>query len=396
MKITQIEDFHADGGWRNFAFLKITTDEGLIGWSEYNEEFGVGGTTEIIHKFAPTVIGMDPREVGVISMALRGASRMAIGGLNHQAVAAIENACLDVKAKALGVPVYALFGGPFRTRIPLYWSHCGTFRVRDPDYFEKELGRFGVRSLDDIKRMGEEAKASGFKSFKTNPMLFDPPRPRMWNSGLRIMPGQHDRHPEPKIIKAICDQLEAFRDGCGPDMQMQLDINFGQRTEGFLKIARAVERFDLLWLEMDMFDPEALALIRRKSNVTIASLETLMGLGTYRPFFEAQASDVAIIDIPWNGVWESVRIANLADAFEVNTAPHNFSGHLCDLMSGHFAASVPNFRIMEYEHDDVPWKADLVTHPNTIEDGELVLPDRPGWGTDINEDALAAHPPKGK
>jgi galactonate dehydratase len=396
VKIVKIEDLHADGGFRNLAFLKVTTDEGLVGWSEYNEEFGVAGTTEIIHRFAEKAIGMDPREVGKISVSLHAISRMASGGLNHQAIAAIENACLDITAKALGVPVYALFGGPFRTRIPLYWSHCGTFRLRDADFFENELGRFGVRSLDDIKKMGEEVKKSGFKSFKTNPMLFDAPGPRMWNSGLRLMPGQLDRQPTPKIINAIVDQLTAFRDGCGPDIQMQLDINFGQRTEGFLRIARAVEQFDLLWLEMDMMDPEALALIRSKSNLTIASLETLMGIGAYRPFLQQQACDVAIVDIPWNGVWESVRVAALADAYEVNTAPHNFSGQLCDLMSAHYAASVPNFRIMEFEADDVPWKADFVTHPITVEDGELVLPDRPGWGTEINEEAVKARPPKKK
>jgi L-alanine-DL-glutamate epimerase-like enolase superfamily enzyme len=210
------------------------------------------------------------------------------------------------------------------------------------------------------------------------------------------VPGQLDRQPTPQIVNAIVDQLTAFRDGCGPDVQMMLDLNFGQRTEGFLRIARAVEPFDLLWLEMDIMDPEALALVRRKSGVTIASLETVMGIAAYRPFLQLQACDVAIVDVPWNGLWESVRIAALADAFEVNTAPHNFTGQLADLMSAHYAASVPNFRILEFEADDVPWKADLVTHPITVANGELVLPDRPGWGTDIDEEAVKAHPPKKK
>ena len=83
---------------------------------------------------------MDPRDVGRISMSLHAISRMAAGGMNHQAIAAIENACLDVKAKALGVPVYALFGGAMRDRLDLYWSHCGSFRVWQRDFFEKELG----------------------------------------------------------------------------------------------------------------------------------------------------------------------------------------------------------------------------------------------------------------
>ena len=96
---------------------------------------------------------MDPREVGKIAVSLRAITRMSIGGVNHEAIAAIENACLDVKAKALGVPVCALFGGPFRDRVNLYWSHCGSFRVWRRDYFEKELGHKPLRTLEDIKEL---------------------------------------------------------------------------------------------------------------------------------------------------------------------------------------------------------------------------------------------------
>src|ERR1700731_655604 len=99
MRITRIETLKADAGWRNFSFLKLSTDEGLVGWAEYNEGYGAGGVSEIVHKFAPLVTGMDPREVGKISAMLHASTRMAVGGLNHQAIAQIENACLDVKAK---------------------------------------------------------------------------------------------------------------------------------------------------------------------------------------------------------------------------------------------------------------------------------------------------------
>ncbi|HEX9820644.1 MAG TPA: enolase C-terminal domain-like protein, partial [Methylomirabilota bacterium] len=87
-------------------------------------------------------------------------------------------------------------------------------------------------------------------------------------------------------------------------------------------------------------------------------------------------------------------IAAMADAYEVNVAPHNFYGHLATLMNAHFCAVVPNLRIMEIDPDTVPWYDDLATHKPDIEDGHLVLPARPGWGTDVNEDAVRAHPPK--
>jgi len=104
--------------------------------------------------------------------------------------------------------------------------------------------------------------------------------------------------------------------------------------------------------------------------------------------------DVAIIDTPWNGVWQSMKIANAAEAYEVNVAPHNFYGHLCSMMNAHFSAAVPNLRIMEIDIDRLEWDHELFTHVPEIVEGYLVLPDRPGWGTEPNEEALRAHPPK--
>ena len=104
--------------------------------------------------------------------------------------------------------------------------------------------------------------------------------------------------------------------------------------------------------------------------------------------------DVAIIDTPWNGVAESLKIAAMADIYEVNVAPHNFYGHLSTMMSAHFSAVAPNFRIMEIDPDTVSWQDDLVTVQPQIENGYLMLPTGPGWGTDINEEAVLAHPPK--
>jgi L-alanine-DL-glutamate epimerase-like enolase superfamily enzyme len=90
-----------------------------------------------------------------------------------------------------------------------------------------------------------------------------------------------------------------------------------------------------------------------------------------------------------------MKIANAAEAYEVNVAPHNFYGHLCSMMNAHFSAAVPNLRIMEIDIDRLAWDHELFTHVPEIVDGYLVLPDRPGWGTEPNEEALRAHPPKG-
>src|SRR5262245_8775548 len=332
MNIARFEHLHADAGWRTFSFLKIVTDDGLVGWAEYNEGYGAGGLTALIRKFGELVIGMDPREVGRISVTLHAMTRLAHGGLNAQAIAVIENACLDIKAKALGVPVYALFGGPFRDRIPLYWSHCGSRRVWRRDLFEDKWGFPPLRSLDDIVTLGRTVVERGFKALKTNPCDLLPGWTK-FSSGFRAMPGFLDRRPDSRFIGEITQLLQAFRDGVGPETGLMLDLNFNQRTDGFINIARAVELYALTWLEIDIHDPEALALVRRSARTPIGSLEPIHGQREYRAYLERRAVDVAIIDVHWNGLWEAVRIATLADAYETDVAPHKYGGHPGSMVS---------------------------------------------------------------
>jgi galactonate dehydratase len=171
-----------------------------------------------------------------------------------------------------------------------------------------------------------------------------------------------------------------------------LDVGFSQRTEGYLRIARRLEELGMYWLELDVRDPVALKLIRSSTRTPIASLEGLYGIGEYRAFLADRTVDTAIVDPVWNGVWQSVRIATLADAFETHIAPHNPAGDLATLMSAHFCAAVPNVRIIELRADEAPWTHEFLTHPPVLERGHILVPDRPGWGSDIDEAALRAHP----
>lgn len=396
MRIVKIEDVHADGGMRTLSFLKVTTDAGLIGWSEYDDSFSPAGASDAIRRFSNLALGMDPRETGRISATLHAVNRVAPGGVGHQAIAAIENACLDIQAKAMGIPVYSLFGGSFRDRIPVYWTRLGSSRVSCAGFYEKEMGYTPVRSLDDVRQLCAEAVARGFKAIKTNPILFNGPGPVMFSDGCHIAPGFLDRRPDSRLIAAITDQLAAIREGIGPNTKLMMDLGFNQRADGFIRVGKAVEPFHLDWLEIDIHDPGALAVIRRSTSTPVASLEAVCGLKNYRPYFQKYSVDVPIIDPVWNGVWESVRIASVADAYELNVSPKNYMGHLATLMSAHFCASVPNFRIMELQVEEAPWVPDLFTHPIMVEDGKLVVPDRPGWGTDVNEEAINRHPPKFK
>ncbi len=393
MKITAMESLHADTGQRNFDFLKISTDDGLVGWSEYNESFGGLGVSAVIDGLTPLVLGKDPRAFEAIVTTLSAVRRQAAGGVVQQAIGAIENGLLDLKAKALGVPVYELFGGPVRERIRLYWSHCGTYRLA----WAKDMQIPPLKSLQDCVKAGKEVVDRGFTALKTNVFILGGERPYLHSPGFARnldMPGFPALNADRHVLRAIQEELAAFREGAGKDVDILVDLNFNFKTEGFLQVARALEPFDIFWVEIDTRDARALHYIRSRTSIPVASCECLFGRRDYRPFFEEQSVDVAIIDTPWNGVAESLKIAAMADTYEVNVAPHNFYGHLATLMNAHFCAVVPNLRIMEIDPDTVPWYDDLVTVKPEIRDGHLTVPRRPGWGTDVNEEAVRAHPPR--
>jgi L-alanine-DL-glutamate epimerase-like enolase superfamily enzyme len=256
------------------------------------------------------------------------------------------------------------------------------------------LGVDPVRKLDDLVALGRHVKERGFKALKTNIFRFDLNPPSMHQAGFARGTGFPELNAEPILLTSIADCLSAFRQGMGPDMGLHLDVNFNFKTEGFIKVARVCEPFNLAWLEIDSFDPEGLRLIRDRARMPIASCESLFGRRQYRPFFENRSMDVAIVDVPWNGLAEAVKIASMADAYEINCAPHNFYGHLATMMGAHLAAIIPNFAIMEADVDDVPWKDELVTQAPAIDHGIMTIPLGPGWGANVNEEALRAHPAK--
>ncbi|MEI7968703.1 MAG: mandelate racemase/muconate lactonizing enzyme family protein [Betaproteobacteria bacterium] len=391
MRVTGIELLAADAGWRNYHFVKLSTDAGVVGWSEFDEGFGAPGVGAVIERLAVRVIGQDVSAHERILADLHCATRPASGGIVALAMGAIENALLDAKAKGLGVPVYELLGGKIRDRIRVYWSHCATWRINHPTHYAP-----AITDLDGVRAIGREVREKGFTALKTNIFDYDPSGRirRGWRPGFGV-PFETGINVEKPVLRNIVMHLEALRDGAGPDVDLLLDLNFNAKTEGYLRILRAIAHLDMFWVEIDSFSPEALGYLRRQSPHPVSSCETLLGLREFLPYFREQAMDVAIIDTPWNGVWQSMKIAAAAEAHEVNVAPHNFYGHLCTMMNAHFCAAVPNLRIMETDIDRIAWDHELFTRVPEFVDGHLVLPDRPGWGTEPDEDAIRAHPPKG-
>ncbi|MAW33677.1 MAG: enolase [Proteobacteria bacterium] len=391
MKIKKYEIKHCNAGWRDFSFLKIVTDEGISGISEYNECYGSPGLSTIIRRFMDKILNHDPICHEKIHQFLYACSRQAPGGIAQQAIAAIENALLDIKGKYLNVPVHTLLGGAVRDKLPLYWSHCGTYRISEE--LSKIMEKPQVKTLEDLKQLGKDVKEAGYKGLKTNIFTFAE-KPILEMQGFGRGSGWPELNVDKQIIDGLIKQIDSLRSGAGDNMGIHLDLNFNFKTEGYLQITRALDDLKLTWFEIDLYHPEGLRRIRDANKTPIASCESLFGIREFRPFFENASMDVAIIDIPWNGIWLGMKIAAIAESYETNVAPHNFYGNLSTLMSAHFCAAVPNFRVMEIDPDDVPWKDDILTWKPEIINGDLLVPKKPGWGAELNEEMFNMHPPK--
>jgi len=246
-----------------------------------------------------------------------------------------------------------------------------------------------LASYDDVAALGREVVERGFAAFKTN-IVVPGDEPQV------LMPGFHgpglDRNSSTALEGALVRLLDAFREGTHGKAEPIVDLNFNLTAEGVLRIARALRDRGLMWLEVDAFDPVSLAAVRGGAAVPICSGENLYTNRGFRPFLEAGAMDVASVDVIWNGFHQAKKIADLAETFEVNCAPHNYYSHLATFISAQWCAAIPNVRILEVDVDDVPWREELTTAVPAIANGSLAIPSGPGWGTDVNEDVLQEHP----
>ena len=387
MKITNIETFIVDAGWRPWTFVKVETDEGVTGYGECSDGRNPNGVVGTIKDFTPLLIGRDPRPYEMRFWDMIRGSRQSPGGIAAKAVAGIECALVDIKAKALGISVVELFGGPTRDDVRVYWSHCGSSRARNYEL----IGVPPLKSMDDIAALGREVVERGFTALKTN-VIFPGDTASVHFGGFGGGPGTTDGNVSSQVLRHIETLIGTFREAVGPDVGINLDLNFNFKPEACMRIAKVLEQFDMLWLEIDMYDHEAIRQIKDSTATKICTGENLYYMREYLPYFECRAADVFMIDVPWNGFAPSKKIGDLANVFQLNVAPHNYYSHLATHMSASLCAVLPNVRIMEIDIDDVPWKDDLTTHVPDITDGYMKIPTRPGWGTDLNEEVAKAHP----
>ncbi|MCB0061389.1 MAG: mandelate racemase/muconate lactonizing enzyme family protein [Caldilineaceae bacterium] len=354
MKITEIKTYlmHANvpgsGGWkaRNWLFVKIFTDEGIYGVGEASGWPRVVETA--IQDLSTLLIGENPFEIEKIwqKMLLAMMGHGMTGIVGGGAMTGIEMALWDIKGKALGVPVYELLGGKIRDRVRLY-SHAHT----------------AERAHELVDR--------GFGALKTG--------------------GVSDPLSKVALLrKELGDEIDLMVDIHGPPWLTTADA---------IRMGQALEEFDLLFYEDPVApeDIEAIARVSAAVNLPIAAGERHATIWGTKELIEREIVDVIQPDTGRAaGLLQMKKIAAMAEAHYITFAPHDGSlGPVAEMAAVHLCSTLPNFLILEHLEDDVAQRYEVMEPQPTIVDGFMLVPDAPGLGVDIVEEAIAKYPSSG-
>ncbi|HLJ17328.1 MAG TPA: mandelate racemase/muconate lactonizing enzyme family protein [Bryobacteraceae bacterium] len=369
MKITQIDaitfrkDLHIGGGngspkddGAEFFWVRLHTDNGFTGMGE-TYPFD-GGETGVLKDYADLILRHDPRDIDGLwrnyyhSMVMRNA-----GGAEMRVLSAINMAQLDILGQAAGLPLYRLLGGKTRSRVRVYNTTT--------DYW----------AIDDMKMGPDTMKIVRF--------LLD-----RGITGIKIYPF---RAPETYLSNQSLEQglkwIRDIRDNAGGKMDICVDCWGNFDLPSAQRIAKALEPYNIMYLEDAMMnhDPQAYARLASGTSVPICMSETLATRYEYRQFFEAKACSVAMYDVTWcGGPTEAKKIADMADTYFIPTSPHTCGGPLLYFCAAHVSMAAPNFLIMESNY----WKY-AHQYPHFINnvpvpvDGHVSAPENPGIGAEI-------------
>ena len=365
MKITDIRTAEVKGHGYS-TYVRIYTDEGVIGNGECIH--GTDGCPEIVHSFKKFLIGENPLNVDMLYEKMRRSQLFngAMSGATVTAMTGIEIALWDLAGKILGVPVYQLLGGKFRDTVRLYCdSHAG--EDFSPESYAERAKEVVGMGFDAVKFDVDETEA-GFRNDRWN-----------W----------HASGPE---IDWMIERVGSVRDAVGPNVDLAIDMHGRYDTASGIAVARAMEQFNLLWLE-EPVPPENIAAMRevkQASRTPLCSGENLYLRWGFRDLIEQQAVDFIMPDIPkCGGLSECRKIANMAEVYYIPLAPHNVCGPLGTMASAHVCASIPNFLVMEWHWIDYEgWDELTIQDEPVIQNGHVVLNDKPGIGLEVNDEAI--------
>ena len=388
MRITKVTPMLGQGNiCASWVFAKVETDQGIVGYGEGTRHAGPV-IAEAIRWLEPHVVGKNPFDVEALYTSMFKATHYTWGSVFSCAITAIETALWDIMGKAVGKPVYELLGGKVWDRIRLY-THIGggsqIIRMNVDD------GAIASDDFGAIKERAQDLVSRGFTCVKT----FQAGRYAITESNSANLgdfwPNMHMHRSD---IQATARKVEFIREQVGDDVEITFDAH-GLNAVSALRLAKALEPFDLLWYEEPVhpFNLSALKQLRTQTSIPIAMSERLHASTEFAEVIDTDAVDVVMADVQWcGGVSQTKKIAAIAESRYLPITLHNCNSPLASVINAHIAMTLPNFLNMEFMDPDVPWRDEIITQPFKVRDGHLEITKEPGWGVDIDEEALARYP----
>ena len=354
MKITNLEIFHVKPRW---SFLKISTDAGITGWGEPILEGRARTVETAVMEHREFLIGQDPLRIEYLWQSMYRNTFYRGGVIMMSALSGIEQALWDIKGKHYGLPVYEMMGGVYRDKIRIY-GHCWGATT------EKIIGR------------ALERQKKGFTAIK---ILVEP---FSANRGVK------------KYIESQIARFREIREALGDEMDIAIDFHGRLSPDLAVQIIKGIEPYYPLFVEEPCLpeNTDAMAGIAAKSHLAIATGERLVGRGAFRPLFESGTVSVIQPDLCHaGGIGEVRKIAAMAETYYCKVAPHNPLGPISLAANIQLGACTPNFLIAEHFGMKEEWDIGegYLTTPFVIEDGYIMINDKPGLGIEVNEDVVA-------
>lgn len=361
MKVTRIETFICDAYRTNWVFVKVHTADGITGVGEATLEMRETTVAAACHELERYLVGRDARDIDAFWHDAYRDAYWRGGVVLMSALAGVEMALWDIKGKALGVPVWQLLGGCVRREVSCYANGWFAPATTPAEFAAK----------------AKAAVAQGFQGLKWDP--FGSAYMNITKAGLR----------------AALECVGAVSDAVGPEVDLLIEGHGRFNVPTAVRIGHALEDFDITWFEEPIppDDPLGLREVKRRIRIPVAGGERLYSRWDFRDYLARRCVDYAQPDVSHvGGIGELRRIAAMAEAHHIAICPHNPSGPVANAATLHVAACTPNFFLLETMASDVPHRREVTDEEVSFTAGRMRIPDRPGLGIELVEEAIKAHP----
>ncbi len=363
-EIVEIETIPVRVGQRNQLLVRVETSDGIVGWGESGLSSREDAVAATINTYATFLIGKDSRQIGRIWQETYRSQYFEGGRVLTAAMSAIDIALHDNLGKRLGVPVYQLIGGKQRDVVPTFASF---------------MANSIEQSLSDTRTLVDAG----------------------WDC-IRIYPDAFDGEiftPRSSLGKTV-ETLIAIRDTFGPDLNIGIDLHHRYSPAEIASLSNLLPPGTLDFLEEPIRSesPEAYAMLRKLTDIPFAIGEEFASKWQAAPFLEQGLTQYMRLDIcNIGGFTEAMKVAGWSERFYVDLMPHNPLGPICTAASVHMSAAVPNFSWLETRQSPVE---NLGFHDErlfptqvALQGAVYVVPDAPGLGVEVDEEAIRASRP---